>query len=100
MKQTINFGQFQDAFYKMDRQHQFSYKAKKALFNWFEEYEEDCETEVELDVVAICCDFVEYDSLEDFQLDYDSEDYPDIDSIQDNTIVIPIDDDSFIIQVF
>ena len=29
MKQTITFGQFQDAFYNMDRQNQFTYKGKK-----------------------------------------------------------------------
>tara|TARA_B110000908_G_scaffold115589_1_gene135563 strand:+ start:234 stop:536 length:303 start_codon:yes stop_codon:yes gene_type:complete len=100
MKQTISFYQFKDAFYKMGRENQFSYNALKTLFEYFEEYEDSTDDEIELDVIAICCEYVEYDSLEDFQLDYDAEDYPDIESIEDNTTVIKIDNDAFIIQAF
>lgn len=100
MKQTISFGQFQDAFYNMDRQNQFSYKGKKALFEYLEEYEDNTGEQIELDIIALCCDFTEYDSLEEFQLEYDAEDYPDIDAIEYETQVIRIDDDSFIIQAF
>ena len=49
MKQTISFGQFQDAFYNMDRQNQFTYKGKKALFEFLEEYEDNTDEEIELD---------------------------------------------------
>jgi len=100
MKQTITFGQFQDAFYNMDRQGQFSYPAKKALFEYLEEYGDSTGEEIELDVIALCCDFTEYDSLEDFHLEYDAEDCPDIDAIECETQVIRIDNDSFIIQAF
>ena len=100
MKQTISFGQFQDAFYNMDRQNQFTYKGKKALFEYLEEYEDSTDEQIELDIIALCCDYVEYDNLEEFQLEYDAEDYPDIDAIECDTQVIPIDDDSFIIQAF
>ena len=41
MKQTINFWQFNDAFSKLDREHQFTYKGKKALFEFLEEYEDN-----------------------------------------------------------
>ena len=37
-----------------------------ALAEDFEEYEENCGIEVELDVVAIRCDFAEYESLEEW----------------------------------
>ena len=100
MKQTITFGQFQDAFFNMDRQNQFSYKGKKALFEYLEEYEDGTGEQIELDIIALCCDYEEYDSLEEFQLDYGQEDYPDIDAIEYETQVIHIDDDSFIIAVF
>ena len=100
MKQTITFGQFQDAFFNMDRQNQFTYKGKKALFEYLEEYEDDTDEQIELDVIALCCDYTEYDSLEDFQLDYGQEDYPDIDAIECETQVIMIDNDSFIIANF
>ena len=100
MKQTISFGQFQDAFYNMDRQNQFSYKGKKALFDFLEEYEDSTDEEVELDVIALCCDYVEYEDIEEFWLDYDKEDFPHKEAIEWHTMFIPIDDNSFIIQSF
>jgi hypothetical protein len=59
MKQTINFSAFCDAFRQMDRQDSFTYEGKKAIFEWIEFYEEDTGEEIELDVIAICCDFNE-----------------------------------------
>ena len=100
MKQTISFGQFQDAFYNMDRQNQFSYKGKKALFEYLEEYEDSTGEQIELDIIALCCDYEEYDSLEDFWQEYDKEDFPNIEAIEWHTQVIHIDNDSFIIAVF
>ena len=100
MKQTISFYEFKDSFYKMNRQNQFTYNGLKTLFEYFEEYEDSTDSEIELDVIAICCEYVEYDNLADFQLDYDAEDYPDIESIEYNTTVIKIDNDAFIIQAF
>jgi hypothetical protein len=40
----------------------FSYEGLGALFEYLTEYEEDTGAELELDVVAICCDFDEYAS--------------------------------------
>jgi hypothetical protein len=100
MKQTINFYQFADAFTNMNRQNQFSYKGLKALFDYLEEYEDSVGEEIELDVIAICCDYTEYDSLEDFWQEYDKEDFPNIEAIEWHTQFIPIDDDAFIIQTF
>lgn len=62
MKQSITFSHFTDAFRDMGRDEQFSYAAQKLLFDWFEQYDEDCGTETELDVIAICCEFSEEDS--------------------------------------
>jgi len=100
MKQTISFLQFQEAFYNMYKQNQFSYKGKKALFEYLEEYEDNTDEQIELDIIALCCDYVEYDNLEEFHLEYDAEDFPDIEAIEYNTMLIPIDDEAFIIQAF
>ena len=100
MKQTISFGQFQDAFYNMNRQNQFSYKGKKALFEYLEEYEDSTGEQIELDIIALCCDYVEYDSLEDFWQEYDKEDFPHKEAIEWHTQFIPIDDNAFIIAAF
>ena len=103
MKQTIDVFGFRRAFEGTGRRDQFSYKALQVLFEWFEQYEDDCGEETELDVIAICCDFQEFDNLEDFQKQY-SYDYDDMESVEQETTVIYLGDtdgsDGFIIQQF
>lgn len=99
MKQTINFYDFERAFKDYDRIDNFSNAGLKALFNYLEEYEDSTGEEIELDVIALCCEFSEYESLEDFQANYGT-DYESIDDIEDNTIVIMIDNESFITKDF
>ena len=56
MKSTIeNASQFRDAFHRAGRGTQFSYEALGMLFDYFEE----CDPEMELDVIAICCEYCE-----------------------------------------
>lgn len=58
MKQTIdNASQFRDAFQQAGRGSQFSYEAFDLLFDYFE----DCYPDMELDVIAICCEYTEDD---------------------------------------
>lgn len=66
MYTTINSSSFHDAFIRMGRKDQFSYEAREALFNYLEQLEEDIDQQIELDVIALCCDYAEYDNLEDF----------------------------------
>jgi len=100
MKKTVNFYDFERAFGNDTYKNQFTHQGKKALFDYLEEYEESTGEEIELDVVALCCDYAEYDSIEDFWLEYDQEEYPDMDAIEYNTQVIMIDDEAFLIQQF
>ena len=99
MIRTIDNIEFVDAFRKMGRIDNFSYRGLIALYEYLEMLGEDTGQEIELDVIALCCEFTEYDNLEEFQADY-SEDYETIEDIQNATSVIMIDDDSFIIQQF
>jgi hypothetical protein len=56
MKQTIDTAsQFRTAFHAAGRAEQFSYEALGLLFDYFEELDPD----MELDVVAICCEYSE-----------------------------------------
>lgn len=56
--QTIdNASQFRDAF-PTDRQKSYSYEGFNALYDYFEDMGED----MELDAIAICCEFSEYPS--------------------------------------
>ena len=60
MKTTINnSSQFSDAFNQAGRGNQFSYEALELLFDYFE----DVNPDMELDVVAICCDYTEDDAV-------------------------------------
>tara|TARA_R110000822_G_scaffold34579_16_gene98161 strand:- start:69 stop:428 length:360 start_codon:yes stop_codon:yes gene_type:complete len=77
MKQTINQTQFINAFTtKYSSKDNFSYEGLVLLFDWLEDYEADTGEEVELDVVAICCDFSEM-SLDDVVQAYDIKHYDD-----------------------
>ena len=101
MKQTVNFSMFCDEFRAMDRKENFSYDGLRALFDYLEELEDDCGEEIELDIIALCCDFTEYDNLDAFRAEYKGDEYTTIDKIRDQTTAIDIPDgDGFIIQVF
>ena len=104
MKQTINEYQFKDAFQKC-RPDNFSCEGLTALYDYLEQYEEDTGQEVELDVIAICCEFTEYEDLKEFQgIYYDDikgDKYKTLEEIEEETIVIPIEGtEGFIIQDF
>jgi len=99
----ISFSDFLEEFKNYGREDRFSYEGKKALFDYLEELSEDLGEPIELDIIGICCDFTEYDSIEEFKNDYSytiGEDIDDIEDIRDYTTVIPISDKSFIIQNF
>ena len=98
MKQSVNIYDFEREFKRFERNN-FSWDGLKALFEYLEEYEEDTGEEIELDVVALCCDYAEYDSLNEYNSDYGTK-YSEIDAIQDDTTLIKIDDNSFIIQQY
>jgi hypothetical protein len=50
---------FIDAFKQSSRKDQFSYDALGTIFDCIEEYSQDLGENVELDIVAICCDWAE-----------------------------------------
>ncbi len=100
MIQTINFYDFERGFEIYGRETQFSHYGLKALFDYFKQLEDDCDTPIEFDPIAICCEYAEYDNIAEFWLDYDQEDYPDMEAIEYNTQVIMIDEESFLIQKF
>ena len=97
MKISVTFSDFCDAFRDMDRNDNFSYAGKRALFDYLEQYEEDCDCEVELDVIVLCCEFVESDIdsiISDYRIDVseveDDDEKADIveEYLQDNTCLV------------
>ena len=89
MYQTINtVSNFRDEFRACGRIDQFSYEGLGILYAYFEEYENDTGESVELDVIAICCDFSEdsYENIADqygVELDEDYQKQQVIDYLQD-----------------
>ncbi len=108
MKQSITFGQFVDAFHAYDRYDSFGYDGLRVIFDYLEAYEQDTGEEIELDVIAICCDYnmmpiedivkeyridvsdVDADDLEEYVLDY----------LNDQTMVLGQCADGVVFQCF
>ena len=80
---------FIDAF-KALRPENFSYQGLQALFAYLENYETETDTPVELDVIAICCDYSEYQNLDALLAEYDISDVENLEQLRDYTKVIPI----------
>ena len=97
MKQTINKYQFERAF-KEVRPDNFTYEGLNALYEYFEGYEEDTGEEIELDVIAICCEYTEYKNLKDLQYNYYN--IKSFEDLEENTQLIIINETSFIIKDF
>ena len=70
MKQTINEFDFKNEFKKI-RPDNFSYDGLTALYDYLTQYEENCDTELEFDPIAYCCEYTEFDSFEDVKINYD-----------------------------
>jgi len=87
MKKSVSITDFMDAFTKM-RPSNFTYEGLECLYNYLIDYERDTDTEIELDVIALCCDYSEYKDLEEYKQNYSS--INSIKDIQDATIYIPI----------
>jgi hypothetical protein len=69
MKTTVSKYDFERAFVDADRKENFSYEALGLLFDYFESYEEETGQEIELDVIAICCEYTE-DNPDDIIANY------------------------------
>jgi hypothetical protein len=93
MKQNISRYQFTDWFLSSDTyKNNFSYNGLNALFDYFEELEEDMEKEMDFDPIAICCEFSEYENLEEIKNNYSSVEINNIDDLKYHTEVIEIKD--------
>ena len=99
MIDRVTKSDFHDRFHSMGRGEQFSYEGKNALFEWLEEYEDSTGEQVELDIIALCCEYSEMDDLDDYNTQY--EPVKSIEDIDELTMVIRIDgSDGFIIQQY
>jgi predicted ArsR family transcriptional regulator len=109
MKTTVSRYDFERAFSDADRKENFSYEGLKVLFEYLEQYEDDTGEEIELDVIALCCEYSE-DTLAAIASNYGLELPEDEDEdehfeaveayLQDHTTVCGRTADGFVYAVF
>ena len=102
MKQSVTRFDFVDWFRGSDTyKNNFSYNGLNSLFDYFEQLEEEMENEIDFDPIAICCEFSEYENLNEIKENYSSVEINNIDDLRYHTSVIEIEDtDRLIIQDF
>jgi hypothetical protein len=114
MKQSITFSQFVDAFRAHDRYDSFGYDGLRVIFDYLEQYEQDTNEEIELDVIAICCDYnmMSFDdiareyNIDLAHLDAEDDDYEEqceevvLEYLNDNTVVLGQCADGVVFQCF
>ena len=98
MKTTVYRHDFIDKFMAI-RPNNFTYDGLNALWSWFEEMEEAIGEEYELDVIGICCEFTEYEDLDEINEVYSDHNFENIEQLTEYTPVI-ISKSSIIIADF
>jgi hypothetical protein len=61
MKKTLSVGEFRDEFKEADREDKFSHDGLKVLYEHLCDLENDMGTEFEVDPIAFCLEYAEYD---------------------------------------
>lgn len=107
MKTTVYFDSFVQAFKDSNREDNFSIDGLRYLFDYLEELEQDIGEEIELDVIALCCDYSEYTSIQEvaehyaIQLDEEEEALEQLrEYLQYHTSVVCCEEDCIIISDF
>lgn len=92
--EKYDFSLFLSRFEDYNRQSDYSYTGLKALYNYLEMLAAETGEPVELDVIALCCDFneIRIDEIKT-ETGFDS-----LEELEENTIVINVDKDSIIYQ--
>ena len=105
MKTTVSEFQFIEAFRLCGRETQFSLPARRALFEYLEEYENSIAEELTLDPIGICCEWAEHSSALAAAKDYgfkdgiDSKDESALEWLQNRTQVVEFEG-GLVIQQF
>lgn len=100
---TIDNGyQLEQLFREYGRENHFSIEGFDALYDYLYDYSEDVGEDFKVDVIALCCDFTEYESWEELYNNYsysynrEEEAWEDTDQeafkewVQDRTTVIEV----------
>lgn len=102
--------------FRMDRGDNFGYAGWNAIGEYLENVSDDLGEDLEIDIVAICCDYSSSDGVEDFWCEYgkyssiDAEEWEQMDDeekleavreyLEENTSVVACEEDMIIWQAF
>lgn len=84
---TVNEYEFINEFKSYGRE-DFTHEALVALYEYLEDYSRDADEPYELDAVTLCCQYVEYGTLEEIQDTYSSTKLETIEDLREHTQVI------------
>lgn len=85
IKTTLSVYDFQNEWSKWEeRKNTFSYFGKIALFEYLEQLSEEMGEDIELDIISLCCEYHEYTSAWDAMKEYQPEDMPTVDIVDEN----------------
>lgn len=107
--ETVTESAFRDAFQRMGRTSQFSYEALGLLFDYLDQLSDDTGEPLEMDVIAICCDYSEMTAqevrdaygLETPEDEDEAEEADDVrDYLNENTFIAGETSDSFVFAQF
>ena len=107
----VHRGDFHEAFHSYGRQENFSPDGRDALFDYLESCADDTGEDVQLDVIALCCEWAEYptalEAAKEYGFTYEPDEEEDADDaeraalawLQYRTTVLE-SDSSVVIQQF
>tara|TARA_R100000805_G_C3555665_1_gene66113 strand:+ start:49 stop:378 length:330 start_codon:yes stop_codon:yes gene_type:complete len=89
MIERVTESEFVDRFVKIGRENNFTYWGRVALFEYFQELEDDIGEQIEFDPIAICCEYTQYANLDELNEAY-GKDFKDLDEVMEYTHVIEV----------
>jgi hypothetical protein len=100
--QTVDKHDFVRAFDDYNRSENFSVEAREALFDYLDELSDDTGENIELDVIAICCDYTEYDNAREcakaYGLSATGRNSDILDRLADKMFVLRLEDGGVVVQ--
>jgi hypothetical protein len=93
----LSLWEFQDEFRNYGRENQFSEEGLSVLYDYLWNMAEEMGIPYKLDVIGLCCEFTEFESIEEYNNYYGSE-YEDVRELEfDETVIAVLDNGGFIV---
>lgn len=94
-EEFINYFEKSDSY-----KNNFSREGLIALYNYLEQLSEDIGEDIELDIVALCCEYTEYENFGEVKKAYSNLKLNNILDLEEHTEVIYLDNKGLIIEDF